>query len=90
MCRGKDDETRSKHDARQRQHSAPAMTIYRAADRRTGKGRDQQGTRHRRKNPGARDADADCNWIGENRWQIVARAPGERLCGPERRNDKAA
>ena len=78
---------RGQHEVGKRQHGPAADQIDLPADARPEHGRDDQRRREGGKDPVRGDAEIARDRIGEDRRQVIARSPGQRLRGAERHND---
>ena len=81
-------EPRGQRQIGDRQHRAAADQIDLPADARAEQGGDHQRGGERGKNPVRGNAEIARDRIGQDRRQIIARGPGQRLRGAEREDDR--
>ena len=80
-------EPRRKNDVRNAEHLPSTDAVDLTSDARTKQSGDHQRRRERREEPVARNPEIARDRIGQDRRQIVARAPRQRLGGTKRRDD---
>ena len=80
-------EPRGQHEVGKRQHGTAADQIDLPADARPEHGRDDKRCREGGKDPVRGNAEIARDRIGEDRGQVIARSPGQRLRRAERDND---
>jgi hypothetical protein len=77
------DEPRRQDQIRERQHAATAAIVDRTADGRPQHRRQQQRTREQAEHSRARHTETVRDRISQDRRQVIARSPGERLRCPK-------